>query len=141
MTRHTGVSTPDQALDTAKKSEKEETGPDHSLDIADITGPAIVTHTGAAPDHSIEMGTATVEAAQDDPIQHTKDTAKDPTTTHHTGHTKNHPHTTAHQDTTLKTTVYHIYAHPTDRQNITNTTEGSFSSRLYSNHVTQKITP
>ena len=41
-------------------------------------------------------GTTTIKAAQDDPIQHTEDTVTDPTMTHHTGHTINHPHTAAH---------------------------------------------
>ena len=105
ITRYTGVTTPDQALDTTEKMEKKETGPDHSLDIANITALAVITHTEATPDHRNEMGTAAIEAAQDDPIQHTEDTVTDPTMIHHTGHTAIYLHTTAHQDTALRTAV------------------------------------
>ena len=121
ITRHTEVTTPDQALDTTGKTKKEDTGPDHSLDIADITATAIMTCTEAALDHDKGMGTATIEAAQDNPIQHTNDTVTDLAMTHHTGHTANHPHTTANQATTLRTTVHHIDIHPTDHQNIIHT--------------------
>ena len=55
-----------------------------------------------------------IEADQADPIQHTGDTVTDSAMTHHTGHTTNHPYTTGHQVTTLKTTVDHIHIHPTD---------------------------
>ena len=114
---------PGQALDTNRKTKKEETGPDHSLDTADITAPAVVTCTEATPDHNNGMGTATTEAAQDDPIQHTKDTVTDPAMTHHTGHTTNHPHTAAHQVTALRTTVDHIHVHPTNHPNMIHTKE------------------
>ena len=77
----------------------------------------------ATSDHNEGMGKATIEAAQDDPIQHTKDTVTDPIMTHHTGHTANHPHTTTHQDTSLRTAVDHIHIHPIDHQNITHTKE------------------
>ena len=64
------------------------------------------------------MNTATIVAVKDNPIQHIKVTVTDPTMTHHTFHTANHPHTTAHQDTTLRTTVDHVHAYPTDCQNL-----------------------
>ena len=83
-TRHPETATPDQALDTTRKTEKEETGPDHSLDIADTAAPAIVTCTEAAPDHNNGAGSATIEAAQDKPIQHIKDTVAGPIITNHT---------------------------------------------------------
>ena len=86
-----------------------------------------MTCTEFAPDHGNGMGTATIEAAQDDPIQHTEDTATDPTMTHYTCHTANHPHTAAHQDTTLRTTVDHIHVHPTDCQNNNSLKRGSLS--------------
>ena len=70
--------------------------------------------TENVPDHTNGTGTAAIEAAQDNPSQHTKDTAADPTMTQHTGNTANHPHTTAHQVTILGTTVDHIHSHPTD---------------------------
>ena len=114
ITRHTETTAPDQALGTTRKTEKEETDPDHSLGTAGITAPVIVTCTEAASDHNNGMDTATIEAAQDDPIQHTKDTVTDPTVTHHTGHTANHPQTAAHEVTTLRTAVNHIHTHPTD---------------------------
>ena len=41
-TRHTETATPDQALGTTRKTEKEKTGPDHSLDTADTTAPAMM---------------------------------------------------------------------------------------------------
>ena len=94
------TATPIQALDTTKKIETEEIGPDHSLGIAYIAAPSGMTCTEAAPDHNKGMGTATIEGPQGNPIQHTETT--EPTMTHHTGHTADHPHTTAHQVTTTK---------------------------------------
>ena len=91
-----------------------------------------MTYTEATPDHDNGMGTAAIEAAQDDPIQHTEITAADPTMTHQTSHTTNHPHTAAHQVTTLRTTVNHSHAHPTDHQNVTHIKEG---------HAVQDDTP
>ena len=70
-----------------------------------------MTCTQAAPDYNKGMGTATIEEAQDDPIQNTKDTVTDPAMTHHTGHTANHLHTTAHQVTALRTIIDHIHIH------------------------------
>ena len=92
----------DKALDTTRKTKKEETSPNHSLDIADTTAPAIMTCTEAAPYHNNGTGSAAIEAAQDDPIQHTEDTVAGPTITHHIGHTANPPHTAAHQASTLR---------------------------------------
>ena len=73
-----------------------------------------MTCTEAAPDHNNGIGTAALEAAQDNPIQHTEHTVADSAVTHHTGHSINHPHTTAHEVTTLRTAVDHIHAHPMD---------------------------
>ena len=115
-TRHIETATQDHALDTTGKTEKEETGPDHSLDTADTAAPAIVTCTEAAPDHNNMTASATIEAAQDDPVQHTEHTVAGPAMTHHTGHTANPPHTATHQATALRTAANHIHAHPTDHQ-------------------------
>ena len=68
VTRHTGTITPDQVLDIMGKTEKEEMGPDLSLGTAGIAAPAIMTCTEVVPDHNNGTGTATIEAAQDDPI-------------------------------------------------------------------------
>ena len=68
---HIDIAILDQALDTAIKIEEEETGPDHSLNIVDIAALPIVTCIEAPPDHNKGMGTATIEASQGDPIQHT----------------------------------------------------------------------
>ena len=76
-----------------------------------------MTCTEAAPDHNKGMGTDAIEAAQGNPIQHTKATAAEPAMTHYTGHT------TAHQVTTLRTAVGHIHIHPTDHQSIFHTRE------------------
>ena len=75
ITSHTEISTADIALDT---TEKEETGPDHSLDTADVVVPAVMTGAETTPIHNTGMGTATIETAQEDPIQHTEDTATNP---------------------------------------------------------------
>ena len=83
-----------------------------------------MTCTEATQDHNNGTGTTVIEAAQDNAIQHTKGTVADPTMTHHTGHTTNHPHTTAHQVTTHRIIVDHSHAHPKDHQNITHTKEG-----------------
>ena len=69
------------------------------------------------------MGTATTEAAQDDPIQHSEAKVTEPTMTHHTSHTADHPYTAAHQFTTLRTAVDHIHVHPIDHQNMPHTKE------------------
>ena len=55
-----------------------------------------------APDHNNGTGSATIEAAQDNSIQHTKDTVAGPAMTLHTSHTTNPTQTAAHQATTLK---------------------------------------
>ena len=123
ITRHMEIATPDQALDTAKKIDKEETGPEHSLDIVDITGLAIMTCTEAAPDCNKGTDTAAIETAQGNPIQHNEATLAEPAVTHHTSHTADHSHTPVHQVTALRTTVDHIHAHPTDHQNIIHITE------------------
>ena len=70
--------------------------------------------TEAAPDDNKGKGTATIEAAQGCPIQHTKATVTEPTMTCLTGHTAEHTHTTDHQVTALRTTVDHIHTHPTN---------------------------
>ena len=121
ITRHAEIATPDQALDNAEKIVKEETDPDDSLAIVDITVPAILTCTEATPDDNKGMGKAAIEAVQGNPIQHTEATVVEPVMTHHTGHTTDHPHTAAHQVTALRTTVDHIHVHPIDCQNITPT--------------------
>ena len=120
-TRHTEIATPDQALDTTGKTKKEETSPDHSLNTANIVVPAIRTCTEAASDHNNVTGTATIEAAQGNSIQHTEDTVTGPPVTHHTGHTTNPPHTTAHQATALWIVVDHTHDHLTNHQNIVHT--------------------
>ena len=117
-TRHTEIVTPDQAQGTTGKIEKVETDPDYSLDIADITAPAIMTCTEAVPHHNNGTGTGAIEAVQDDPIQHTGNTVTGHAMIHHTSHTTNPPHATAHQATTLRTTVDHINGLLTDCQNI-----------------------
>ena len=136
ITRHTNIATPDQAHGTTGKTKKEETSPDHSLHTADSAGQAVMTCTEATSDQSNETDTAIIEAAQDSPIQHTRDMATDPTVTHCTGHTAHLPHTaalqtttlkitvdqiTAHQATTLKIAVVYTYYHPTNHQSIDHT--------------------
>ena len=117
-TRHTEIATPDQTQGNTRKTEKGETDPDHSLDTANIVGSAIVTSTDANPDHNNGTGTTTIEAAQDNPIQHSGDTL--------TGHTA------AHQAITLRITVNHILDLPTNHQNIFHTTK---------DHTVQDHTP
>ena len=112
--------------------DKENTGQDQSLDTTGIAAPATVTYPEAASDLNNGTGTATIEANQDDPIQHTKNTVTDPTMTHCTTHTTNHPHTTAHQVVTLRTAIDHIHTHPTDCQIIIHTKE---------DHTIQDCTP
>ena len=95
---------------------KAETTLDHILGTVDITAPAIMTCTKAAPDHNTEKDTATTEVAQDSPTPHTRDTAADATNTHHTGHTT---HITVIHTTTLETTAEHITAHQAPALEIT----------------------
>ena len=82
-----------------------------------------MTCTEATPDCNKGMHTATTEIAQGDPIHCTEATVAKPAMTHHTDHTADHPHTTAHQVTTLRIMVDHVHAHPTDHQHIIHTTE------------------
>ena len=91
-TRHTEIATPDWAQGITRKTEKEDISPDHSLNTANIIAPAIMTCTEAAPECNNGTGTATMEAAQDDPIQHTRDTVAGYPMTHHTSHTTNPTH-------------------------------------------------
>ena len=56
-TSHIEIATLDHTLDITRETEKEETGPDHSL--ANIIAPAIMTCTEAAPDYNNGIGTAT----------------------------------------------------------------------------------
>ena len=74
-----------------------------------------MTCTKAAPDCNNGTDTAVTEMAPDDPIQHTKDTAADPTMTHYTDHTTNHTHAAANQVTTHRITIHHIHIHPADQ--------------------------
>ena len=53
------------------------------LDAMNAKNTATVTHTEATPDHNKGTGTATTEAAQGSPFQHTKSTATELTMTHH----------------------------------------------------------
>ena len=91
-----------------------------------------MTCTEASPDHNKEMDTDTIRAAQGNPIQHIEATATETTMTHHTSNTTDNPYITAHQVTTLRTTVGHDHVHPTDCQNIFHTTE---------DHAVQDHTP
>ena len=68
----------------------------------------------ATPDHNKGMGTAAIEMPQGNPIQHSKATATEAAMMHHTSHITDHPHTTAHQVTTLRTAVDHVHAHHAD---------------------------
>ena len=70
--------------------------------------------TEAAPDHNKGTGTATIEAAQDDPIQLAGDTVTGHFIIHHTEHTANPAHSTAQQATALRITVDHIHNIPTN---------------------------
>ena len=88
-----------------------------------------MTCTEATPDHNNGTDTASIEAAQHYPTQHTENTVADPAMTHHNA---NHPYTAAHQLTTHRIAVDHIHTHPTDHQNITHTKEG---------HTVQDHTP
>ena len=115
------ITTPGQVQGITRKTEKEETGPDHSPDTANIIAPAILTCTESTPDHNNGTGTTAIELTQDDSIQHTGDTAAGHAMTHHTSHTANPLHTTAHQATTLRIPVDHTHDHLTDHQNIVHT--------------------
>ena len=126
---------PGQALDTTEKIETGETGPDHSLGIADIAAPAIVTCAEPAPNHNNGMGTAAIESPEGNPVQHTKAAAAEPIGTHHTDHITDHPLTATHQVTALRTTVDHIHTHHTDHQNIMHTSENHASTRGSKDHI------
>ena len=108
-TRCTEIATPDYTQDTTGKTEKEETNPHQSLDTANIVAPDIINCPEANPDHNNWTGTATIEAAQDDPIQHTGDIFTGHTMTHHTSHTTNPPHIVAHHATALRIAVDHTH--------------------------------
>ena len=113
-TKHIEIATTDLALGTTGKTGKEETSPDHSLDTANIVAPAVMTYTEATPNHNNRTEEAAIEATQDDPIQHTEDTATVPTMAHHTSHITNPLHTAAHQVTGLRIIVCHIHDNSND---------------------------
>ena len=114
------MTTPDQAQGTTGKIEKVETDPDHSLDTADITDLVIMTCTEATLDNN-RTDTATIEVAQNNPIQHTRDPLPGHTVIHHTSHITSSPHTQAHQATALRIAVDLIHDLPTNHQNIVHT--------------------
>ena len=62
-TRHIENATTDLALGTTGKTEKEGTGPDHSIDTAHIAAPATMICTEATPNHNNRTGIDTLEAA------------------------------------------------------------------------------
>ena len=82
-----------------------------------------MTYTEATPNCNKGMGTATIDAAQGNPIQHTEATVTKPTMTHLTSYNADHQYSAAHQVTTLRTTVNQVHTHPSDHQNIIPTTE------------------
>ena len=73
-------------------------------------------HTEAAPGHDIGIIAATQGVAHDTHAPHIGLTAIDPTVTHHTNLTTDHPHTEVLQLTTPETVVDHIHNHPTNLQ-------------------------
>ena len=97
-----------------------------------------MTCTDAAPDHNNRLGTAALEAAQDDPIQHTEDKVTGPIMTHHTRNTAYHPQTAAHQVTTHRMAVDHIHNPSYRLLKYDSHQRGSCSLRSYSNQETQK---
>ena len=91
-----------------------------------------MTCTEAIADHNNGTGTITIEAAQHDPIQHTKDTVTGHAMTYQTSHTASPPHTAAHQATNLRITVDCPNDHLTHHQNYSPHQQESCSSGLYS---------
>ena len=73
-----------------------------------------MTCTEATLDCNKGMGTAVIEAAQGDPMQHSKATVTEPIMMHHTSHITDYPHTTAHLVNALRTAVDHVHVQSAD---------------------------
>ena len=73
-----------------------------------------MTHTEATPVHDIGIIAATPEIAHNAHAPHAEITAIDPTMTHHTNTTADHPHIEVSQPTTPEIKVDPIHVHPTN---------------------------
>ena len=105
-----------QAPDTTMKTGTGKVIPGHSHIFTDITAQVIMTCIEAASGHDTGIVTITPEVAHNAQIPHTGVTAIDPTMTHHTDPTADHPHTKVPHPTTPEIKVDHIHVHPTNPQ-------------------------
>ena len=96
-TRHTEVTMPDWVWGTTMKIKTGEANPDDSHTTKDTTAWVTAVHIETTLDHNTGIDTATTEAAHNDHIQPTEDTATELTMTHHTSYIADHPHITALQ--------------------------------------------
>ena len=105
---------PDQVQGTTMKTGTGKVVPGHNLFFTEIAAQVIRTHTEATPGHDIGIITATPGVAHDSHAPYTEITAIDPTATHHTDPTADHPHIEVLKLTTPEIIVDHIHIHPTN---------------------------
>ena len=91
--------------------------PGHSHISTDTTAQVAMIHIEAIPDHDIGIITTTPKVAPNTQVPHTGVMAINPTMTHHTDPTTDHPCTEAHHHTTPETKAAHVHIHPTNPTN------------------------
>ena len=133
-TRHTEIPTTDLALGTTGKTEKEETGPDLSLDTANIIAPAIHDlHRGCSQSQQWDRHSCHRSSSRWSHSAHWGHSCRSCHDTPHQSHQQILKHTAAHQATTLRIAVDHTHNHPTNQSKYSSHQKGSHSSGSYSN--------
>ena len=82
--------------------------------FTDTAVQVIMTYIESNPGHDTGIIATTPEVAYDAHVPHTKNTAIDPTVTHHIDPTTHHPHTEVPQPTTPEIEVDPTHVHPTN---------------------------
>ena len=111
-TNLTNVTMPDPVQGTTMKIKTDEADPDHSLTSKDTAAQTIVICIEANLDCNTRIDAAITEAAHDDLMQPTEDTATDLAVTHLTNHITDHPNIEVLQVIDPEIIVGHIHNHP-----------------------------
>ena len=128
----------DQVQDTTVKTGIGEVIPSHNLIFTDIAAQVGMTHTEAAPGHDIGIIAAIPAVTHDAHAPHTEITDIDPTATHHTDLTADHPHIEVPQLTTPEIGVDSC-SHPSYKSSWRDLHRShSHSSRSWGNHTLRR---
>ena len=106
----------DQVQGTTVKTGTGKVVPCHNLIFTGNAAQVIMIHTEATPGHHIGVITATPGIVHNTQAPHIEIIAINPTMTHHTDPTADHPHTEVLQLTTPEIVVDHIHVHPMNPQ-------------------------